>query len=458
MIFLHHAYPDILTFRDMLMFPIILLIIYLIAKKKRKKYRFQTCKKYFFPAFWLRILGCVLSAMMYQYYYDGGDTFGYFESAVSVGDLLWNKPDLFFHIMFSSPDDYSYEAYNYFRENKVGYYTNAARNMMVIKIGAVLTFFTFSSYLSIGTIITFFSFIGCWKLFEVFKDIYPHLEKQIAIATLYIPSVFFWGAAGLMKDTIIMASIGYFVYGVYFGLLKRKSIYKNLFYMGGAFFFIAVIKVYVAIAFIPAVMVWIFLSYQSKIRNKTLRRLATPFFLVTGSIFGLLAFQKISSSFEERFSQDKIIEYALTVQDYHGAVSKRVDGSGYDLGEIDPSPMGLLKTAPKAINVTLFRPYIWEVRKIILLPSVLESLLSLLLTIYIIYNTGFFRIIKIVLSDPTVLFCLTFSLIFAFAVGFSTYNFGALARYKIPALPFYFVALLVLYSHSNKYSKSTKAP
>ena len=39
---------------------------------------------------------------------------------------------------------------------------------------------------------------------------------------------------------------------------------------------------------------------------------------------------------------------------------------------------------------------------------------------------------------------------FAFAVGFTSFNFGALARYKIPCMPFYVIALFLLHYHANK--------
>jgi hypothetical protein len=48
------------------------------------------------------------------------------------------------------------------------------------------------------------------------------------------------------------------------------------------------------------------------------------------------------------------------------------------------------------------------------------------------------------MTNPTVAFCLGFSLIFAFAVGVSTYNFGTLVRYKIPMLPFFIIALILV--------------
>jgi hypothetical protein len=48
-----------------------------------------------------------------------------------------------------------------------------------------------------------------------------------------------------------------------------------------------------------------------------------------------------------------------------------------------------------------------------------------------------------------VLFFLVVSLIFAFAVGISSYNFGALSRYKIPCLPFYAAFVLVILHHKK---------
>jgi hypothetical protein len=55
-----------------------------------------------------------------------------------------------------------------------------------------------------------------------------------------------------------------------------------------------------------------------------------------------------------------------------------------------------------------------------------------------------------IVKDPNLTFCLVFSIIFAFAVGISSYNFGALSRYKIPCLPFYAAALVILlYNQSS---------
>ena len=95
--------------------------------------------------------------------------------------------------------------------------------------------------------------------------------------------------------------------------------------------------------------------------------------------------------------------------------------------------MGLIKVFPKAINVALFRPYVWEIRKPILLAAALEGVITLYLTVTLLFKAGFVRFFKLITDNPEVQFCLVFSIIFAFAVGFTSFNFGALARYKILA-------------------------
>jgi hypothetical protein len=61
-----------------------------------------------------------------------------------------------------------------------------------------------------------------------------------------------------------------------------------------------------------------------------------------------------------------------------------------------------------------------------------------------LFKAGFIRFLKLIAENPEVQFCLVFSVIFAFAVGFTSFNFGALARYKIPFMPFYYIALFIL--------------
>jgi hypothetical protein len=49
-----------------------------------------------------------------------------------------------------------------------------------------------------------------------------------------------------------------------------------------------------------------------------------------------------------------------------------------------------------------------------------------------------------------------FSITFAFSVGLTTSNFGALVRYKIPSIPFFLSSLIILYNLAYNYDEVFK--
>lgn len=110
----------------------------------------------------------------------------------------------------------------------------------------------------------------------------------------------------------------------------------------------------------------------------------------------------------------------------------------------------MLKLAPAAINVSLFRPYLWEVKNPLMLLAAVESFCVLAFTLYVIWRKKF--LIFGALSNPNVIFTLIFSISFAFAVGVSTFNFGTLVRYRVPVAPFFLTALIII----NAYEKSDR--
>ncbi|MBK8495618.1 MAG: hypothetical protein IPL50_11740 [Chitinophagaceae bacterium] len=56
---------------------------------------------------------------------------------------------------------------------------------------------------------------------------------------------------------------------------------------------------------------------------------------------------------------------------------------------------------------------------------------------------GFFRQI---FGNNYLLLSFVFSMLFALIIGFTTYNFGTMIRYKIMLLPFYYFMLVQLYT------------
>jgi hypothetical protein len=107
--------------------------------------------------------------------------------------------------------------------------------------------------------------------------------------------------------------------------------------------------------------------------------------------------------------------------------------------------VGMFSKFPQAVNVTLFRPYLWEARKVLVFLNALEALALFYLTLKVVFRIGFKRIFASIGQNPTIQFTFFYSLVFAFAVGISSYNFGTLSRYKIPCIPFYLLSLILIY-------------
>jgi hypothetical protein len=58
--------------------------------------------------------------------------------------------------------------------------------------------------------------------------------------------------------------------------------------------------------------------------------------------------------------------------------------------------------------------------------------------------------IRAINDHPFVFFAFTYSVLFALLVGLSTSNFGALVRFKIAFLPFFYCALVILNGETKR--------
>jgi hypothetical protein len=437
---------DILNLLDYILLPFLTLgIVFVFNSIKKKRYQNTVVAQYFIPALVFRLIGAFLTACLYQYYYGYGDTTWYYIGVSDIAKAFFTKG---FGVGLEMLI-YPYDSYSDAAKESVTYvffYRNESM-LTVIKSGALFSMLSLGSFIGASFGLTLISFVGMWMFYRVMQDLYPHLHRQLAFAILFVPSVCFWGT-GLMKDPLSLGGVGMFVYGLYFLFYKpgNRGLILPLIALIVGLYYSIVVKAYVAVAVVPAAVVWLSLLYKNKIKNKTLRALSVPFLLAIGLGFGSIALQQVAQSFK---LEDIALEAAKT-QWWISLNTEQFGGTGYSLGVFEPTTTGMLKKAPEAINVALFRPYLWESKKIIVIPSALEAVFTLLFTLYVFFSVGLFRTIRELFADSTVLFCLIFSIIFAFAVGFTSMNFGALARYKIPALPFYFSAMVILLDSRNR--------
>lgn len=432
--------------RDFIVTPILLIIICVSAYLVRPYFTNSTTKKYFIPALFVKLFAALALGFLYQFYYNGGDTFNYHtHGSRHVWEAFMDSPIKGFTLLFSN-GNYSPGIYQY--ASKIIFFQDPA-SYFVVQVAAVFDLITFSTYSATALLFAIFSFAGGWAMFLAFYDRSPELHKWQAVATLFIPSVVFWGS-GLMKDTLTFSCVGFLTYSLSYLFFKRKFSISILLLAILSIWVLFSVKKYILICYMPAAIFWVYTGSLTRVRSVVLKLLITPFALILILTSGYYSIVLIGQD-DTRYSVTKLAVTAkITAYDI-GFYSGRDAGSGYSLGELDGTFANMIAKTPAAINVSLFRPYLWEVRNPLMLLSAFESLILILLTLYAVMRKRllFFK----ALSDPTVIFCLVFSLTFAFAVGVSTFNFGTLARYKIPLLPFYVLAMGIILNYSNKERK-----
>ena len=394
------------------------------------------------PAFTFKIIGAILLGIIYQYYYKGGDTLNYWRQTLVINSAMSESFTTWFRLVSVQAEIYDVDVYKY----TVQLYWYGARSpeYIISVIGAILGLFTMTTYLPTAVLFAALSFIGIWKMAVVFTKLYPRLTKQMAFAMLLIPSVVFWGS-GFMKDTITLSCIGWVTHLFYLIFYENKKIIINSALALFVLYIIFVIKSCILMAFLPAALLWGVGLLSYKIKDTRLI-IFVRYGLYASALVGLIFIGgRLQTEMFGEYNVESLGYKSFVTRDYLYRISNEQDGSGYTLGDMDPTLMGMLEKAPAGVNVTLFRPYFWEARKPIVMISAVEALLFLVFTIVAIVRNNPIRMIQRILADETLQFCLIFTLVFAFAVGISTSNFGSLVRYKIPCLPFYTAFLIILF-------------
>jgi len=444
----------------MTLLDISLMIVYLFlclligSQIKNKHSRNPLYRKWFMPGLRIKLFFCIAYCLVYTYYYDyGGDTKGYYRDTLKVLDALQYGITPFYEVINRVYSNISPEALNILL--RMTY--DAPMEYYAVHISAIFVFLGFGSYFSASLLIALFSYWGVWHFFLLLVEKFPNIEKQMAFAILFIPSVVFWGS-GLNKDTYILCFIGLFLYNINKVLNGRVFDFKGIAIIFITGYLIFIIKAYVLISLIPAVLVWRTLFLRDKIKIGWIRSLVLPIFGSLAIVTVVYALN-ILGQYNKKYSVNSFVKTAQSMQGWHYVEGHNTSeqfgrGSSYSLGEYEETTIGLLKIFPAAVNVTYFRPYLWEVKNAAMLAQALESLAFLLFTLYVIFKVGPYKFYKIISNDSFVLMCLVFAIFFGFAVGFSSYNFGALSRYKIPAVPFYVAALFII---RYKYLEAKKA-
>lgn len=436
---------------DALMGPLALLLImahaYWYGRKKAKSN--DLYKRYFTGAI-IKMIGSLGFMAVYIFYYkEGGDTLDYHQNSKSLMNLMYYDFGNFWDVLWSSKPEYM----SYFTGDTGYVLERHFVDPNTFNVARITTFFEVlcgGSYIGTCFLLSYLCYQGLWRLYRVFVEKFTSLRNGLFYAVLLVPSVVFW-TGGISKEVYIIAVLGFAVFAIdrIFDMVKNRFV--NIIILIMCLYLFISIKPYVFVAFFPAIMAWVVIANIQKISNRALRFLIAP--IVTGFsiVLSVFIWYYASSFLGEYASVDAMIEKALITQ--QDLQHERYDGSSFDIGAFEPKAEGALRKFPQAVSAGLFRPYIFEAKNVVMLFSSIENLVLVVLALLAMIRPR--KLIRIASTSGIVTMAIVFSMIFAFAIGLSTSNFGALVRLKVPLLPLFFGALFIVaksMGNRNKYN------
>jgi hypothetical protein len=428
---------------DFLLAPVYFGVALMLAIYTRNtRIREKPYYRFYVPALCCKMIGGVALCLVYTYYYTmGGDSVNYFLSGATYVNVLMDMNlDLFWEMLQFRSQNLHLVGYNEYGPIIFSHTDYYALTTVVLSIPSCML--GLNCYLPSTIVLDYFSFLCIWKLYEVFIDHFPNLSRQFAYAVLFVPSVFFWGS-GMLKDTYTLSALALTTYAVYKFLIKKERKMRYFVALLAAPLAILLIKPYIFFALLPGTLIWTFFNRLTNIRNSFLRTAILPIMLVAAS--GLIVFTlQYLGEYLGEYSLDNVLDKAVkTQQDLVRDV--QYGNNYYNIGAFDASIAGISSKIPAALNMALFKPYVWAANNPVMFLSGLENLFVLGFSIYILIRVKFTTLIRSLFGHPLLIFSVLFALFFAFSVGLTTANYGALVRLKIPCIPFYLASLFMLF-------------
>ena len=418
----------------LLTIPYLFFLLFLIDKIPFiKQSGFQTNSLRF--AFLAKVFCGFMVYLIYAYYYGNrieADTFKYFDDSYYLYESLYTRPIDFFKMLFGINcegayfDDLYYDKMNnWYRVYENSLYND---NRLIIRVNAALRLFSFGNYHVHSIILNFIAFIGSVGMARFFLY-FVQTKWKVYVAIFFIPSVVFW-SSGILKESLLLFAMGLFCYFLYRLVISKNWI--NLLFLTLPFLLLMLLKFYVFVAFIPAILGCYF-SETTRLKWK-----AFPL------VFGILSFLAILlGSWDSSYNFIHIL-----VRKQHDFINMSIAfhvNSAIQMDYLDENIFSILKAVPFGIINSLTRPWPLEIKNILFLPAMIENLVLLVLITTVLIQ----KVKNPIRSSNFVLFCFLFTFFLFAIIGISTPILGALVRYKIPAMPFLLIGILSLLNTRN---------
>lgn len=333
-----------------------------------------------------------------------------------------------FHLLFQNPHEYllnifhtnSPEAYSRLLDDSNSFWNNLRTNL-ILKMLSIFNIFSFKSFLINTLFFNFLVFFGFVSLYKVFIKIFPQSFPQLIVCIFLLPSALFFSSE-IHRDGLILLSLSMSIYHLFFILNEHQFSWKRISIILLFLLLIFLLRNFVFIALIPALIAWILskkFPKHSFICFVIVYVFATVLFFCSGLIY----------------SRANLPTYVTARQQSFIEIGK-AGHSTLDVAPLQPDFKSFLANAPKALDHALLRPYL-SAKGIQYIPFALEiCLIEILFLLFV-----FFRKKKIVI-DPLIYLDIFFSLTMLLIIGYTVPIIGAIVRYRSIYLIFLLIPIV----------------
>jgi len=408
----------------------------------------------FIHGWFLRVFGALFVFLFYLLYYNGGDTINYLRDAKVMATMLYEMPahslyyfyrsviqKNFLDTLLESNDVYYYAKYkNSYFLNYIIDYNSEMVALFTIPFTILGVGVRYATLIIVATV----SFLASWMIYITFLRQYPRYARMLSLPLLYLPSLNVWTGSPF-KETYALIGVSILIYGTYRFLYLRRWFWLPMMVFG--LWMAYTVKSYVALSILPWIVVWVYLTLNKRIAHPLYKYFFSPFlflFFIGTSYYGVLSLAEGTSKYSlDNIPKQAYLVYTDLKQNY--TYYQETGGSVYDIGDFDPTMSGMLSKFPIATFTAMFRPFIWEANKPVILLAALETIMVLVMVIVSIFRYGVIGIIRKIVSDPFLIFCFGYSIFFLFMMGLTAGNFGNLVRYRVPGYIFFLGGLFVAF-------------
>lgn len=382
--------------------------------------------------FLLKVMAGAVFIFIYTYYYESrtADVYRYFNEGKVLFGALWRDPLDYLRMLTGIGADAThlqsyYAKMPYWWDPEL--YPVYNDNRIMIRYNAILNLFSFGKIHVNSVIANFFSLAGFVALY---KFAINHIDKNkiawLKYGIFLFPSLIFWGS-GLIKEILLFPLLGFFVY--FTDRMVAGQRLRPWQYLGFAAIvtMFMLLKVYVLLLLLPCLLAF-YLSGKTKLRSGLVFLMVITGAVVLVSLTGWL------------FPQLDPFAILAKRQNFYMRFSIYVNaGSLIHEVLLEPNLAGIVSYIPRALFNVLFRPHLLDSFNPVIMMAAIENLMLLIMLGLMVY-WGFLtkRLNRIVWLG------IWFTLVLFIFIGITTQVYGTLVRFKIPALPFLWMAFVSL--------------